>query len=305
MWSDNEHSAVARRRNAVIDALDIRFSHSHGQINDDVRVRHESSHYLGTAVQTFRFREANEFRPWMMDRFIGDDGDSDGVYSPSWYARLAIYWNQPARSAAGYLELHRESLRRRKELFGPQAAQRDFEVLIPTVQQRREMLDVLVDELTRQGVPFLIDDRTGVPVGDKRNQLIERATAPYVTFVDDDDWISHHYGEVIGDALAANRHGIDVLLYDVLTSFDAAPPRPSMLTFDLGYANLPDCYLRLPNHLMVWKREVAGRERFPSKNTGEDAEWAARMGAHVSSWARVRGFLYFYEFLWASTTTQR
>jgi len=167
------------------------------------------------------------------------------------------------------------------------------------------MLDVLFEELTRQGLPFLIDDRIGVPVGDKRNQLIERATAPYVTFVDDDDWISHHYGEIIGDALAANRHGIDVLLYDVLTSIDAAPPRPSMLTFDLGHADLPDCYLRPPNHLMVWKREVAGRERFLSKNAGADADWAARMGPHVSAWARVRGFLYFHELLWDSTTTQR
>jgi hypothetical protein len=173
------------------------------------------------------------------------------------------------------------------------------------VPQRREFLDVLRAELERQGVPYLIDERAGVAVGEKRNDLIRQATARYVSFIDDDDWISHNYGEVISDALSNNRHELDVLLFDVVTTVDNGIPRGSHLSFELGNDDLPDCYLRLPNHLMVWRREVAALEAFPAVNKGEDAFWAGRMRPHVTRWARVHALLYFYEFLHSNTTTQR
>src|SRR6266496_2340727 len=81
MWSDNELSAVAHRRGAVVDAFDIQFAHSHGQIHDDVRVRHEATHFGGQGQRTFTLRERHGFEPWIFDEFAGDDGDSDGIYS--------------------------------------------------------------------------------------------------------------------------------------------------------------------------------------------------------------------------------
>ena len=70
--------------------------------------------------------------------------------------------------------------------------------------QRREYLELLLPELERQGVPHLVDDRVGVPVGQKRNDLVQRSTGPYVTFVDDDDWVSHNYAEAISDAASTS-----------------------------------------------------------------------------------------------------
>lgn len=305
MWSDNEFSAVACGRNAVLDGMDLRFHHAHGQINDEIRARHDAPQHTNAGQAVFSFRQQHGFQPWKANTFITDDGDSDGIYSPNWRARLAIYWNQSPKTPGYYLGLHRESLTRRTAMFGARPPLREFQVLIPTVPQRREFLELLLAELTRQGVPFLVDDRPGLSVGQKRNELIDRASAPYVTFVDDDDWVSHNYGEVISDALLNNRGQLDTLLYDVVTTVDDGMPRGSFLSFDLDSTDLPDCYLRIPNHLMVWRRELATRERFPPINKGEDADWANRMRRHVGRWARVRGLLYFYEFLYSNTTTQR
>lgn len=304
MWSDNEASAVAHHRGVVVNGLDIHFSHTHGQIRDDVKAAHEGVNY-GTGNNVFNFRKQNGFQKWKYPSYIGDDGDSDGMYSPNWRARLAIYWANRPKTADHYLGLHVESLRRRRELFGQLPAREEFQVLIPTLPQRKPFLDILTQELARQGIGFVVDDRVGVSVGDKRNDLITRATAPYCTFVDDDDWISHHYGEWIADTLVNNKMSLDVVLYDVLTTVNNEPPRGSVLTFDLGNQNLADCFLRVPNHLMVWKRETAAKERFQSINRGEDSDWANRMTRHAHRWARIHGLLYFYEYLISNTTTQK
>jgi len=305
MWSDNEFSAVAHQKRAVINGLDIRFQHAHGQIHDDVRARHDAPHITAGGQGTFVFRRRHDFQPWKSDNFITDDGDSDGIYSPNWPARPGVYWDRAPKSAEHYLGLHRQSLERRLERFGRQTPTHDFEVLIPTVPQRREFLELLLVELTRQGVPFLVDDRMGISVGQKRNELIQRSTGPFLTFIDDDDWIAHKYGEIISEALANNRHELDVLLYDQIIANDQDPPKSVFYSFELGNKDLRDCYLRLPNHLMVWRRDVALKESFPPVSRGEDADWATRMRAHAPRWARVRAVLYFYEFLWSNTTTQR
>jgi FkbM family methyltransferase len=303
MWSDNEFTAVAHQRQAVVNGLDIIFGHSHGQIHDDVRARHEAQMQEG--VESFRFREYNGFRPWKLYRFAPEDRDSDGIYAPNWSARPAVYWNQGPRDADHYLELHRQSAGKRAAMFGPQPQRPELQVLIPTIPARRQFLELLTAELTRQGVPFLIDDRTGVTVGEKRTQLMARATAPYLSFVDDDDWVSHNYGEIIRDAIVNNRHEMDAILYDMVTTVGDAMPRATILSFEHEHQDLEDCYLRLPNHIMVWKSDVARREPFAAINNFEDTDWARRMRAHPVRWARLRGFLYFYEFLWSNTATQR
>jgi hypothetical protein len=297
MFSDSEFTIVAHRKNAVINGLDIAFSHSNGQIHDDVRVRHEASQCDGTGSRIFHFRERNAFQPWSFDAFLFEDGDSDGIYSPNWRTRLATYWNQAARTAESRLGLHRESLERRKQMFGTRAPSGDLQVLIATSSQERECAELLTAELTRQGISFLVDERPDASRGDKRNHLVAQATASYVTFIDGADWISHNYGEVITDAIVNNGHAMDLILHDVVTTVDGEMPRASFFSFDVEDADLPDCYLRRPNHLMVWKREMALKEAFTAEDGEDDAEWSLRMRPHVGRWARVRALLRFREVL--------
>ncbi len=179
MWSDNELSAVAHRRGAVVDAFDIQFAHSHGQIHDDVRVRHEATHFGGQGQRTFTLRERHGFEPWIFDEFAGDDGG----------ARLAT-----------------------------------------------------------------------------------RATADYITFMRDEGWVSHNYGELVGDAIANDADAPDVILHDTVGIDEAGRPRPTHFSFERAAADLPSCRLRAPDHSMVWRREIATSRR-------------------ATSWARIRGLL--------------
>ena len=276
MWSDNELSAVAHRRHAVIEALDIRFAHSHGQFHDEVRSRHEAPAFHGEGQQTFCFREQHAFEPWKYQAFVTEDGDSDGIYSPNWRTRLPAYWNAARRTDADYLELHRESHARRTQSFGPQAPADGFQALIATRPERRASFELLAAELTRQGVSFLVDDRAHVPAEDTRDELVSRAACRYVTFMDDDTWVSHNYGELIADAIANNGDDPHVVLHDVVDADRDGVPRPTFLSFEREPAELPDCRVRAPDHSMVWKREVATSLR-------------------ATSWARIRGLLRFHE----------
>jgi hypothetical protein len=276
MWSDNELSAVAHRRNAVIEALDIRFVHTHGRFNDDVRSRHEAPAFHGGGQSTFLLRQQHGFEPWTYGAFAAEDDDSDGLYSPNWRTRLPSYWTTGARSDVDCLALHRDSHDRRLQRFGGQPPIEGFQALITTIPERCQFFELLTAELARQGVTFLSDARRDVSEANKHAVLLARATARYVTFMDDDTWVSHNYGELVADAIAHNRAGPDVILHDLVGANGEGPPRPIFFSFDRAPADLPECRLSLPDHSMVWRRECADNRR-------------------ATSWARVRGFLRFHE----------
>jgi hypothetical protein len=276
MWSDNELTAVAHRRNAVIDALDIRFAHTHGQYNDEVRTRHEAPAFHGDGQQTFYFREQRGFEPWQFQSFAAEDLDADGVYSPNWRTRFPRYWSPSPRDEAGFFELHRDSHACRIERFGPQPPIRALQVLISTAPERHAHLALLLAELARQGLSPLVDDRAAVSVDKKQADLLSRATGPYVTFMDDDTWISHNYGELVGDAIANNGDVVDVILHDAVSTAAGGVPSPMFFSLERGAADLPDCRLRPPDGSMVWRREIA-------------------ISRQAASWARIRGLLRFHE----------
>ena len=276
MWSDNELSAVAHRRSAVIEALDIRFAHAHGRFHDDVRSRHEAAVIFGEGDRTFRFRAQHGFEPWKYSAFVGEDGDSDGIYSPNWRTRLPAYWSARPRSEALYLELHRDSHARRLQRFGWQQPIDTLQALISTEPGHRAALDLLAAELARQGISFLVDDRVDLPVDDRRARLLARSSSRYVTFMDDDTWMSHNYGELVADAIANNGGSVDVILHDAVSTDGDGTPRPTFFSFDRQAADLPDCRLRPPDQSMVWRRELAA-------------------GRQAACWARIHGLLRFHE----------
>jgi hypothetical protein len=312
MWCDNEFSAVAHRRKIVVEALDIRFNHSHGQIHDEVRSKHEGPAFHGTGHQIFLFREQHAFRPWRFSAFVTEDGDSDGIYSPNWRTRLESYWNASPRTDQDYLGLHRESAARRSRMFGTRGQIEGFQVLIAAAPDRRAFLELLTAELARQGIAYLVDDRAAVVAADKRNDLVARASAGYVTFADDDEWVSHNYGELIADAIASNGDRVEAIVHDavdsvgqgevpkaVFFSVDGEPDEPN----EPNEANAGGCCVRAPDHSIVWRRDVALREAFAAEADGDDRAWSQRMRPHLTRWARVRGLLRFRER--ASVSTRR
>ena len=71
-------------------------------------------------------------------------------------------------------------------------------ILIPSLNERSEMLKKLESELHRQigdrnvEVVHVSDDRQ-MSIGQKRMMLLTMAKGEYITYVDDDDWIPEDY----------------------------------------------------------------------------------------------------------------
>ena len=72
-------------------------------------------------------------------------------------------------------------------------------ILILTIPNRKRMFDKLISELNNQFtdekfIPFedyeiLIQSDTDKTIGEKRNELLQRARGEYIAFIDDDDMI--------------------------------------------------------------------------------------------------------------------
>lgn len=175
-------------------------------------------------------------------------------------------------------------------------------------------------------------DNKQYTVGKKRNLLRGMASGEYLTYVDDDDKIS---GDYFDEILTAIKSGKDLITYRVQMhekgrvtrnvyyhprfnkDFDtkASPKRDPELakaiegkskTWATRIKNKwPNTANRIPNHLMVWRRELAKGCEFPDVNIGEDGAWAIKMKARVTNVHEIDKVLYHYMFDENVTETQR
>jgi glycosyltransferase involved in cell wall biosynthesis len=171
-------------------------------------------------------------------------------------------------------------------------------ILIPTVIDREAKLSSLLRVLgpqvaCRSEVELLVlPDARQMPIGDKRNRLVELASGEYVVFVDDDDAVTTDYVPVILNALATRP---DVVCFPVLVRGHG---REKLCRYhpSFTHSDLPQEYRRKPNHLMVWRRELVSRTPFPSLRFGEDTAWAEKMALLAGRVAIIDRSLYTYQF---------
>lgn len=188
-------------------------------------------------------------------------------------------------------------------------------VLVPSVSTRRatfapkmaEMLfgqhERLKPELRKRVEILMLTDAKGMLVGDKRNAMVRMARGEYVVFVDDDDRVTDDY---LASLLAATDAGSDCITFDASVSLNGAPPKPCR--YSLQYqkdANAADHYQRLPNHITAVRRALALACPFPSKQCGEDSDYAVRLRPALRTEHRIERVLYHYDYSDATTETQR
>ena len=172
-------------------------------------------------------------------------------------------------------------------------------ILIPTMPERKRKFDELLHELYFQiggrnelVEIFFKESQKGVPtLGEKRNMLLEQAQGRYVTFIDDDDYITPDYVETILKGLEGDP---DCFCYDLLYK---CPWMEKRVIYSTKYdrdAEKEDHFERLPNHLMVVKRELALRAKYPHVDFGEDAEFGKRIKRLIRTEARTNKILYHY-----------
>lgn len=146
----------------------------------------------------------------------------------------------------------------------------------------------------------LVDNRS-MTTGEKRNHLVKIARGNYLTFVDDDDRVTSNYIDAILNA-CRQTPAPQVIVYDVWVSgymkSHGLPDRRCSYDINFQNVNLADRYERKPNHLMVWRSEIAKSVQFPHVTRGEDTAWADRIFSRYQNLRqyRIPLTLYYYDF---------
>ena len=187
-------------------------------------------------------------------------------------------------------------------------------ILIPSIPQRRKtfltrMLDYLELQIKdRDDVEILcLYDNQSLILGNKRNALLTAATAQYITFVDDDDWVVPHYVSKIIEAIDTNPD-IDVIVYDTICTDVVAGTRlhcKYWLEFEYNHNYTGrGFWIGPPAHTMVFRREMVRNIRFPPLKCGEDSDWARQVALVAKTQHRINDILYHYDFNIATSATR-
>ncbi|GAA4391737.1 glycosyltransferase [Tsukamurella soli] len=156
-------------------------------------------------------------------------------------------------------------------------------------RQRDLMLDADEVEI------LVLTDAKGMTVGRKRQSLVSIAQGEYVMFVDDDDRIEPDMLESVLDGIIESH--ADVVCYRASVSLNGGKPKVCRYSKDFrSDRNTATEYLRLPNHLMAVKRELAMQAGFPDKSFGEDSDYARNLLPLLETEHQIPRVLYHYDF---------
>lgn len=183
-----------------------------------------------------------------------------------------------------------------------------FSILILSIPSRVEhFLVPLLASLQEQiqspqevEVLTLIDNKS-LSIGEKRNKLRSISRGRYSAFVDDDDRVEDDYVPSIIAAIRSEPDQ-DVFCFDVwVNGYDKlgyTPPGGMLCKYGIEYRheNLPTLFTRKPNHLMVYKNDLAKSVLFPSLNRNEDDAWGKVISKKIKKQGRIDKVLYYYDF---------
>ncbi len=179
-------------------------------------------------------------------------------------------------------------------------------LLICTIEGREHYLERLVSRLkpqvTNEVEVLVAKDNKEIPIGKKRNDLIEQATGEYIAFIDDDDWIAEDYVSTI---LKATDSKPDVVGFNSVIIFNGEMPRRVEITLKhtnwshkMGKINNqehPVIYYRCPNHLSPIKKTIAKSINFPEIADQEDRYYSLIIPTFAKTEVYIDKYLYFYD----------
>jgi len=185
-----------------------------------------------------------------------------------------------------------------------------LELLIPTLECRRKKREALLAELKGQIERYRLNktvaprcylDNGEESLGAKRNSLLFNATADYVAFVDDDDRVAPDYVPSLVEAI----YGVspDVVTFRTKRTVDGDESTAETLIYDLAQRGIPteqsDIHLLPPNHLCVWRTDIARRMKFADDlEYGSDQVWwkALLLARAAQTQRHIPRTLYHYDY---------
>ena len=176
-------------------------------------------------------------------------------------------------------------------------------ILICSLESRKHLYDVLIDELLRQRasnpeVEILASiDNKQHTTGWKRNDLLHSATGKYIIFIDDDDWIEPYY---IEELLKAAESDADCFAINGWITTNGKNKMQWFLSKDnpneTKFKNGVPYYLRTTNHITGVKRELALKAGFPDKSNAEDRAYMLKLNPFLKTEYKIEKPLYHYRF---------
>jgi len=176
-------------------------------------------------------------------------------------------------------------------------------VLIATMPSRKDMFTSLTSKLLCQvskyesSVELLYDDTMGINIGDKRNQLLQRANGLFSVFVDDDDDVSYNYIELIIEAIRSDPKA-DAIGIRGSISFNGLSEKKWIISGKYkGWYEENNVYYRTHNHISPVKTELARLVGFPSKSHGEDYDYSMALLPHIKTEVFIDSEIYHYKYI--------
>lgn len=158
---------------------------------------------------------------------------------------------------------------------------KSLQILIPTLPERHASYNALFIHLNNQigerNVSILPDARgRHISIGKKRDDMLKAATADYVSFIDDDDMVTHDYIPKIYDAI---QSGCDVVGMRGYMTTNRQRPENWCISIRYDWSDNKDGYryVRYPNHLAPIKLEHARAAGFKDMGHGEDYDYSMRL----------------------------
>jgi glycosyltransferase involved in cell wall biosynthesis len=169
-------------------------------------------------------------------------------------------------------------------------------ILIVSLKKRKHLLDqllrVLQIQLTDEVEVLISSDDGEIPIGTKRNNLLNKASGKYVCFIDDDDLVSPFYTKYILEALKTSP---DCVGLQGIISLKTQGPK--IFIHSLSYASWFEkdgVYYRCPNHLNPVKTEIAKNVKFPDISSGEDRVYSYNLKDKLKTEVYINKPIYYY-----------
>jgi glycosyltransferase involved in cell wall biosynthesis len=169
------------------------------------------------------------------------------------------------------------------------------------IEERQIKLKKLISELHKQIsknyaeeiVEILIDtDNMTKSVGQKRNDLINKAKGHFVCFIDDDDFITENYLSTILNHL---NIGIDILLIGISHIENGINKTKILPSLFIDNLTTNDVVFKTNHfHLCPHKKSIAELISFDCVNFAEDMIYSQKMVKHISNHAVISDPIYIY-----------
>jgi hypothetical protein len=167
------------------------------------------------------------------------------------------------------------------------------------IEERQENLKKIISELNSQIcknyaeniVEVIVEKDNGlISVGEKRNSLLSKSNGEYICFIDDDDFISENYLNLILQNLKK-----DILLIRIKHLINGVKSKSIQTSLYIDYLETNEFIFKTNHfHLCPIKKVIAENIKFQQINFAEDLDYSQKIVPLIQSYDFLEEEIYIY-----------